>query len=266
MTLFIICHDSLPRYRVPDGARIMWMSPVAPPPTDLEVVTGYDFFEQPERLHARLSGGLGSMAVHGWLSRERPGGTVTIWQYRKFVTDRALGTPSLNYPGMSLVPEVGATILDLVKPVPAAPHVLIAQPLKVGNLARQYERSHNVVDLLRYTALAIDTGVLAQKRTTAFLNETLLVPGGIELGTYPVDWWLPALDRLARVSLAFLDQHTPHDEDDPYQRRAVAFCQERLGSQLLLDWLREIRVQDSGARVIGVMHTVSEGSIYAGGS
>lgn len=267
MTVFIICHSTLPDYPTPPDAKIMWMSAKAPPETDLEVVNGYDFFDNPETLHDLLSGSLGALAIHRYLvSQQVSTGSVTIWQYRKFVTADPVGRPSPNYPGMNLVGIEEARALSLSEPQ-QAPFV-VAAPVKVGNLLRQYSISHNVIDLLRYTTLSIEIGLILQTKAVDLFNESLLVPGGMELGTYPATWWMRLYEKLANLSLKFVESHKPLDTAHPYQRRAVAFCQERFGSQILLDQLRNSRAAspDAPGYSVGVMHTVTDDERYRGGA
>lgn len=267
MSLFIICHNGLPSYRPPEGAIIMWMSASpAPAAGDTTVVPGYQFFDAPEQLHDKLSGTFGSLAIHRYLvSQGVTAGSVTIWQYRKFLSPASLGRASPNYPGMRLITTAEAAGITPDLPNGHQAEYVLSRALKISGLAHQYMLSHNVIDLLRYSALAIETGVLEQKRTTAFLNEALIFPGGLEFGTYPAAWWMDAFERLSRPALAFAERYEPFMPDNPYQRRAIAFCQERLGSHLLLGHLRAEQSVERDRVVFGSMHTVTDDDRYRGG-
>ena len=268
MTVFIVCHNALPAYPVPEGAKVMWMSPAKPEnPKGLEIIPGYDFFENPESLHDKLSGCLGSLAVQRYLSGQTSvDPSVTIWQYRKFISLEPFGRVSPNYPGMHLVTAAGMASATIAHPERLGYDYMFVKPLAVNGIAYQYIRSHNAIDFLRYTTLAIQAGVVEQKRTMFYLNEQHLVPGGMELGTYPTSWWLDASEKLSRPTLAFAEQFLPVQPDDAYQRRAIAFCQERLGSHLLLRRALELKANGTTQRnVFGIMHTVTQDQVYRGG-
>jgi hypothetical protein len=96
MTIFIVCHKDLPSYPPPEGAKIIWLN--SKPPLEnkgMDVIAGYDFFSEPEELHAKLSGSLGTIVIAKVVSEEstKPR-NITIWQYRKFLTRLKIGTPN----------------------------------------------------------------------------------------------------------------------------------------------------------------------------
>ncbi|WP_426050868.1 hypothetical protein [Brevundimonas sp. SL161] len=268
MTVFIVCHNALPAYQLPEGSRIMWINPVMPDnPGGLDIIAGYDFFENPEILHDKLSGCLGSLAVHRYLSAQTSfERSVTIWQYRKFVSLEPFGRASPNYPGMHLVTSAEMEPAQLAHPERLGYDYIFVKPLAINGIAHQYIRSHNAIDFLRYTLLMLQTGVLGQKQTMHYMNQQHLIPGGMELGTYPTAWWLEAYEKLSRPTLAFADQFSAFQPDDAYQRRAIAFCQERLGSYLLLSRALELKASGTTERnVFGIMHTVTQDQVYRGG-
>lgn len=95
MTIFIVCHKDLPSYPPPEGSKIIWLN--SKPPLDnkgMDVIAGYDFFSEPEEIHAKLSGSLGTIVIAKVVSEEaaKPR-NITIWQYRKFLTRLKIGTP-----------------------------------------------------------------------------------------------------------------------------------------------------------------------------
>jgi hypothetical protein len=73
------------------------------------------------------------------------------------------------------------------------------------------------------------------------------VPGGIELGVFPADFWLPAVAQQEAVVRRCIARHPVPDEG--YQRSAWAFCAERLGSWFLLRHFRGRTVMDRVARM-----------------
>lgn len=266
MTLFVICHQDLPAYPLPADARVMWMSAAPPPPADgVTFVRGYDLFEDAATLHGKLSGSLGSAAVARYVATlpERPA-TVTIWQYRKFVTRTEFGRPSPNYTGMRLLTPDEAAASDPAGELQAG-RDLAVRPLPMGAMVKQYQKHHNLIDLLRYVSVAIEIGVLTQAQAMAFLEGAHLIPGGIELGTYETKAWLKDFDAMFRVAMAFIERYEPYDPGDAYQSRAVSFCQERLGSFLLLNRLRLAHPNGLPASLFGTMHTVTTEAAYRGG-
>ncbi len=267
MTLFVICHQDLPAYPLPAGAQIVWMN-AAPPPAveDSAFVRGYDLFENGASLHDRLSGSLGSAAIARHVAglADRPS-TVTIWQYRKFVTRTQFGRPSPNYSGMRLLTSDEAAVADPASDLGRGADTLAVSPLSMGSMIRQYQRHHHLVDLLRYVTTAIDLGVVTQAEALAFLEGTHLIPGGLELGTYETTAWLVDFEAMFKVGMAFIERFEPYATTDAYQRRAVSFCQERLGSFLLLNRLRRDYPKGLPASLFGTMHTITSEAVYRGG-
>lgn len=260
--IFIICHDSLPQFNIPENAKIVWLnSKPALNAAHLDVIDGYAYFENPEELHDRMAGAMGSFVISRYISEcdEKPK-RVTIWQYRKFVTKKKFGTISRRYPGMFIVPlELASSIsIGEIKDIP----YIVPMPIKVGNTLIQYASAHNVLDFLRYVCAAIENDVLTQHESAFFLNSSILIPGGMELGTYPTEWWMEAICKLERVATAFYEKHVPWDAEHPYQKRAISFCQERLGSHLLQVRLSELYSGSSVEEAAATMHTVTDAPDY----
>ncbi|HJV61640.1 MAG TPA: hypothetical protein VJ743_11885 [Albitalea sp.] len=196
--------------------------------------------------HPVLGGTAGSFALKNYLRRHRPDATrVGICQYRKFVSrQRVSGVRDPKYRVMDVVPKTaleGARFAQVLWPG-EAPFVLSA-PLRFTRLPwyrrgylKEYTRDHHVEDLLRFTAEAVDQGVLAPREVQAFFREDVIVPGGVELGVFPADFWLESIEGIERVVRACVTKHPLVREN--YQARAWSFCAERLGSWLLLRRLR----------------------------
>ncbi len=91
------------------------------------------------------------------------------------------------------------------------------------------------------------------------INYATIIPGDIEVGTFPINIFLAIAEQLEAVCLHFLEHHRPV-KFDAYHRRALAFCCERLGSYLLQKALHEIFDNTIPEDVIGYMHTVDIGS------
>ncbi|MHC2480362.1 hypothetical protein ACVIKP_002153 [Rhizobium leguminosarum] len=93
----------MPSYPPPEGAKIIWLNSKPPLGNQgIDVIAGYDFFSEPEELHAKLSGSLGTIVIAKVVSEEsaKPC-NITIWQYRKFLTRLKIGTPNPEYAGMN---------------------------------------------------------------------------------------------------------------------------------------------------------------------
>lgn len=142
-------------------------------------------------------------------------------------------------PKESLPPAVFARVLH-----PGDREMLISAPFSWGQhwkrarrmtYLEQYVREHHVEDLLRFTAVTVELGVIDKAEVRFFLEEDNFVPGGVELGVFPVPFWLRSIGSIEAVIRECVRAHPALR--DGYQARAWAFCSERLGSYLLLKHL-----------------------------
>ena len=121
---------------------------------------------------------------------------------------------------------------------------LLARPFMISNWRKhsdyleQYGRVHYPQDLLRFTAEAVDQQLLDRKEAVRFLGEELMLPGGIELGVFPADFWVRTVTAIESVVRACVKRWNVAREG--YDARAWAFCVERLGSYLVLRELRTL--------------------------
>jgi hypothetical protein len=196
--------------------------------------------------HPVLGGTAGSFALKAWVLTHRPDATrIGICQYRKFVSvQRISGVPDPKYRTMDVVPlatlqgEAYARHLDPGDRtfVLSAPRRFTRLPWYRRGYLKEYARDHHVEDLLRFAAEAVAQGVLERREVLAFFNEDVIVPGGVELGVYPADFWLASIGRIEDVVRACVQRYP--EVRAGYQTRAWSFCAERLGSWLLLKRLR----------------------------
>ena len=199
-----------------------------------------------EPYHPVLGGAAGSFALKNYLLKHRPDAKrVGICQYRKFVSrDRISGVRDPKYRSMDVVhkavlqPPAFAQLLH-----PGEQEFLVSPPLRFTRLPwyprgylKEYVRDHHAEDLLRFTAEAVEQGVLEQREVLRFFREDVFIPGGIELGVYPAPFWLRGIGQIEAVVRACVERYPARR--DGYQTRAWAFCAERLGSWLLLKELR----------------------------
>jgi hypothetical protein len=262
-----MCHSTLPNYPVPPNARIIWMN--AEPPSNergLDIVKAYDYFENGEELHKKIAGALGPIVIRK-VAEETPehSDVITIWQYRKFVTRTRYGNPSPDYLKMYTLTEEMAKTLRVSDSERTPENFLLCPPVPLGNLYQQYVWGHKIPDLLRYVAIAVELGVLTPEESFAFFHSQHLISGGIELGSFPAQWWISACRHIDQVTLEFAAKHEPSQADDPYQKRAAAFCQERLGSYVLIKELMTRYGGEIPVSLFGTMHNVAPDGVYRAG-
>ncbi|MGZ8260116.1 MAG: hypothetical protein ACXWUL_06145 [Caldimonas sp.] len=196
--------------------------------------------------HPVLGGTAGSFALRRYLLERRPDATrVGICQYRKFVSrERISRVRDPKYRAMDVVPlaalagDAYARHLD-----PGDRRFLVSAPRRFTRVfwyrrgtLKEYARDHHVEDLLRFAAEAVAQGVLGNREVERFFAEDVIVPGGIELGVYPADFWLESIGKIEAVVRACVRRYL--GEREGYQKRVWSFCAERLGSWLLLERLR----------------------------
>ena len=192
--------------------------------------------------HPLLGGSAGAFAVRRWLMRDHPEATrVGLCQYRKFASRRRIGNSSTaaSFKTMDVVSMAQMTPERLEQAMnPGTEPFLVSRlfPMRHKRYLGQYAEVHRAQDLLHFTAEAVSLGVLAGAEAAAFLDEGEFIPGGLEVGVYPVDFWLPASGAVEAVVRECIQRHPVAPEG--YQRRAWAFCAERLGSYLLLRHFR----------------------------
>ncbi len=196
--------------------------------------------------HPVLGGTAGTFALRRHVLAQRPDATrVGICQYRKFVSrGRISRVRDPRYRVMDVVAKsmlAGDRYADALWPGDA--RFLVSRPRRFTRVfwhrrgyLREYARDHCVEDLLRFAAEAVEQGVLGAREVERFFREDVIVPGGVELGVYPADFWLEATDQIERVVRACVTKHPT--ARDGYQARLWSFCAERLGSWLLLKRFR----------------------------
>jgi hypothetical protein len=158
--------------------------------------------------------------------------------YRKKVIDTKIGFSSLTYSSMQIVNglSLDASTIQSIKARVNINDFLVSKPLIFdSDLMLQYANCHLLQDLLDYTSIAIDLSIINQEHAEMFLRCKLLIPGGCELGRYPIDWSIKTLSALRQVGAEFLARYKKRIECyNAYQIRALGFLSERLGSYLLL--------------------------------
>jgi hypothetical protein len=138
---------------------------------------------------------------------------------------------------------------------------LISTPAGVGGILAQYNQWHSAPDLLRYIAIALEFEIINKDDLLEFFSSALIIPGGIEFGIFPIPIYLDIITKLRRICFEFLKIHKPASSD-PYQKRALSFCNERLGGYLLLKQLKSCYPGEIFDRFFGYMHCLSDDDLY----
>ncbi|WP_139825806.1 hypothetical protein [Mycobacterium parmense] len=188
---------------------------------------------------------------------------IEISSYRKRVLPFAVGSESHSYPTMrelnmdSVDEEVELSASMLRGDV----GFLLAQPIFLAeSVLGQYASGHQLKDILDYTNLAVELGVLDSRSVTELLGAKHFIPGGIELGIYPKSWLVQALSKIEVVGRQFLCRYGDRVKKyNDQQIRAVGFLSERLGSYLLIRHLNERYARNIPAEVFGYMTVIVEG-------
>lgn len=192
---------------------------------------------------------------------------IEISSYRKRILPSPEGAESrtFGYPGMRefrfehLEKQAELSVFE--------PHAdlgfLVAQPVYFENsIVGQYAASHHRKDILDYTDLAVELGVLESSSAAEFLGAKHFIPGGAELGIYPKPWIIDTLSNLELIGRQFLNRYRDRIRKyDDYQVRAVGFLSERLGSFLLLRHLVEVFSNKIPLDIFGYMTVIVEGGL-----
>lgn len=262
--VFCITHQPNIAIDLDRCASIVWLGAAGQAPQIghpvLDVHTNY-----PDLMawHAFLTGASGTFAIRRFLCDQQQEFSdfdlLTLTQYRKFISRDSFGGISESYPSMRFINDAARIPRYADWFVEPAKYFLISRPLALGSMFGQYANVHHAPDLLRYLAIAVELEIITGQECLDFINHPVLIPAGIEVGTFPVNIFLTLTKQLEAVCLHFLERHRPI-KIDAYQRRALAFCNERLGSYLLQKVLFEIFDNTIPQDVIGNMHTVDIGA------
>ena len=197
-----------------------------------------------EPYHPVLGSTAGAFAMKNYLLT-LPGDIthVGICQYRKFLSHKRIGVPADNYQVMDVVSAAQLEDVDLEQlMLPQTSDYLVGKPgqftLNGENhgYLYQYKDVHFVEDFLRFTAIAVELGVLSKQEVCPFFDEKIFFPGGIELGVMPAEFWIRHISAIESVVRACVERYATTRPGA--QARIWAFCGERLGSYFLLRQLR----------------------------
>lgn len=185
---------------------------------------------------------------------------IEISSYRKRILPSPEGMEAPSYPTMrELSLRAVANQPELSEFTPAAGlEFLVAQPRYFKkSIIGQYAACHHRQDILDYTSLAVEMGVLDSNSASKFLGSKHFIPGGVELGIYPAEWLTSVLSKVESISRQFLNRYRERlKKYDTYQVRAIGFLSERLGSFLLISQLTELYSNNIPAEIFGYMSVI----------
>lgn len=201
-----------------------------------------------------VAGMEGLFAVRNYILQHRPDVTrIGICSYRKFVSRyRITGVLAEDGWTMDVIRDADRerqSLEDMMDPGDA--YFLVGNPIGFMRNARpvgyleHYIGEHHAQDLLRMVAVAQDLGVFNKEDVYAFLHEKPFYIGGVELGVFPAEFWLQAVGQAEDVLRECIRQYPQQREG--YQRRAWAFCAERLTSYMIARYLRGAGTLDVSA-------------------
>lgn len=191
---------------------------------------------------------------------------IEISSYRKRILPSPAGTESKSH-GNPTMRELSVdnlerkTELSVIAPRRGL-EFLVAQPLYFeSSIMGQYAAAHYRRDIIDYTSLAIELGVMDSDSASSFLAAKHLIPGGVQLGIYPKSWLIDTLSSIELVSRNFVRRNANRLKHyDTYQVRAVGFLSERLGSFFLIRHLMERYSNNIPADIFGYMTVIVEGN------
>jgi len=216
--------------------------------------------------HPIVGGMVGNFALRNYILEHHPKvKRIGVCMYRKFISRaRISGVPAEDNWMMDVVSDKELeqqsveSMLD-----PGAGDLLVGKTcgfLSEGQSAgylKHYASAHHVEDLLRFAAAAVELGVLHSREVALFFDERVFFMGGVELGVFPADFWLKSIADIEAVAWACVQRYEIKREG--YQSRAWAFCAERLGSYLLLRYLRSICGGDNFEQYMGQLNLITRG-------
>ncbi len=195
-----------------------------------------------EPYHSTLGGIVGNFALKNYIEQNFPNtSTVGICQYRKFVSHTRISR--IEAPSYRSMDIVNKDILqqDILKKImlPNNEEFLISHPLlfslfwkKKKDYFEQFSKAHNIKDLLRFTSIAAELGIIDKFEVEFFFREVIFIPGGIELGVFPTEFWINGITAMENVIRECIRNNSK--THTYFQVRALSFCCERLGSYMLL--------------------------------
>lgn len=216
--------------------------------------------------HPIVAGMVGNFALRNHILKNYPKvKRIGVCMYRKFISrERISGVPAEDNWMMDVVSskELAQQSFDSMLD-PGNSELLVGKTCgfvsngQSAGYMKHYASAHHVEDLLRFAAAAVELGVLHSSEVELFLDERVFFMGGVELGVFPADFWLKSIADIEAVAWFCVQNYQIKREG--YQSRAWAFCAERLGSYLLLRYLRAICGGDNFEPFMGQLNLITQG-------
>lgn len=262
--IFCICHTR-PLFKIPANWNIIWLG-LEEIPSDLRsynIIRLVDADPNLHKIHSQVGGSAGAFLLTKLSSILKNVDSIGIFQYRKIITRNPIGIAAPNYPSMQIS---SSGVINSCLEIECAldnQDLLISKPSPIKSIIDQYASAHHIEDLLRYTAIAVELGVISPREVNIFLTRPHIFPGGVEFGFLPQDFCLYALRAIQKVAMTYITQTSRTRYG--YQGRAVAFCGERLGSYLLEKYLSHRFHNELPKSIVGYMTTISDSDCYIPG-
>ena len=267
MILTFCIANQTPMFPLPDDIPVVWLGNGRPITNGSHVIIHpIEFDMEADTWHVFLGGSLGAFAIERILTSNivewNENDLISIVHYRKFTTCKQVGHAASNFPGMRISHPKDLTSFDLhaIQNALNTPY-LLAQPWTGMGMYHQYASSHCAPDLLRYIAIAVDLNIISWEQSIEMLNYNVIIPGGVECGIYPIVVFIEMIRNFRKICLEFLTLHRPVSIK-PYNRRALAFCNERLGGYLLHKRLLQEYNGEIPLEILGYMVNVTESDRY----
>ena len=263
-SIFCITHQPKITIDLDPSASIVWLGTAGQAPqTEQQVLDVHQTYPDLMAWHPFLAGTSGTFAVRRFLSDQNRDFSdfdlITLVQYRKFISRCSFGSTTASFPSMRFINQAAQVPSYSAWFTEPTQYFCVSSPRNIGNTFQQYAHVHQAPDFLRYLAIAVELEFITAQECFELLNHSTIIPGGIEFGTFPINIFLSLTEQLEAVCLHFLERHRPV-KLDAYHRRALSFCNERLGSYLLQKVLHEIFDNTIPQEIIGYMHTVDIGA------
>jgi len=233
----LIIGHKRPDFKIWSGHQFASMNPIDE--NDFKLVTD---FELKETLPDELIGEYYFLfLLRRQLEKNPTVESVTISQYRRFVTISPIGKPSDNMSYSNVISPIEASdnsISSLIRPKKDG-WLISSEFPNSPNVAFHYSKYHILRDWYRFLSDAFDANLLTQAEImeASLVNRMVPAPSN---GVFPVQYFIEHLKRLEHCALAY--KNNGYIKRDSYQRRVVGFCIERLHSYFLLSTLARLKL------------------------
>lgn len=260
---FCLSHRPI-EFNLPSKTRILWLSDETNCQAENEnTIHLSDVSDKLQSQHKFLGASAGVFAILDLINRNIikvfDDDFINILQYRKFLLDFGIGTTAPHCSAMRLPKTYELTNLNLDNFLKLhIDTIKVCEALNINQtIIHNYASNHHLQDLLRYLAVAVEIQAIDKNEVSTFLNDTIFIPCGIELGIFKVSYFKILAQQLRNICDEFLKFNIPHGTDS-YQRRALAFCNERFASYQFLKLIRS----KPNLNYFAVLHNVSEEEEY----